>query len=213
MTRDETLAVMSILKAAYPQYYRGMKAKDANEAVDLWHTMLADQPAELVAAAVKSFIATDAKGFPPTIGQLNHEMAALVSPKTMTAMEAWALVKQAVANSEYDAEREFRRLPLDVRRMVGHPTMLREWRMLDKRELNTVVASNFMRSWREWYEIRRREQVIPSEVKSVGAQIAAHAAQAALPEAEKKTGRYDYAAIRKRDREYLKRLANEEVQR
>ena len=211
MTRDETLAVMSILKAAYPQYYRGMKAKDANEAVDLWHTMLVDQPAELVAAAVKSFIATDAKGFPPTIGQLNHEMAALVAPKTMSAMEAWALVKRATANSESDAEREFRRLPPDVQRMVGSPSTLREWRQMDKRELNTVIASNFMRSWREWYEIRRREQVIPREVKAVGAQIAAHAAQAALPEAEKKTGRYDYAAIRKRDREYLKRLANEEV--
>ena len=36
MNRTETLAVMSILKAAYPSYYRDMKRKDAEVVVNLW---------------------------------------------------------------------------------------------------------------------------------------------------------------------------------
>ena len=65
MNRTETLAVMSILKAAYPAYYRDMKRQDAEAVVNLWSEMLADYPADLVAAAVKSHIASDRKGFPP----------------------------------------------------------------------------------------------------------------------------------------------------
>ena len=68
MTRSETLAIMSILKAAYPGYYRDMKRQDAEAVVNLWAEMLADYPANLVAAAVKSHIASDRKGFPPHIG-------------------------------------------------------------------------------------------------------------------------------------------------
>ena len=70
MTRAETLAVMSILKAAYPAYYRDMKRQDAEAVVNLWAEMLADYPADLVAAAVKSHIASDRKGFPPHIGAI-----------------------------------------------------------------------------------------------------------------------------------------------
>lgn len=70
MNRTETLAVMSILKAAYPAYYRDMKRQDAEAVVNLWAEMLADYPANLVAAAVKSHIASDRKGFPPHIGAI-----------------------------------------------------------------------------------------------------------------------------------------------
>lgn len=45
MNRTETLAVMSILKAAYPAYYRDMKRQDAEAVVNLWSEMLADYPA------------------------------------------------------------------------------------------------------------------------------------------------------------------------
>ena len=63
MNRTETLAVMSILKAAYPAYYRDMKRQDAEAVVNLWAEMLEDYTADLVAAAVKSHKASDRKRF------------------------------------------------------------------------------------------------------------------------------------------------------
>ena len=42
MTRAETLAVMSILKAAYPAYYRDMKRKDAEAGGNMWSETPAD---------------------------------------------------------------------------------------------------------------------------------------------------------------------------
>ena len=57
MTHGETLKIMAILKAAYPDYYRGMKLKDADSIVALWAEMLAPYPYEACAAAVKKLIA------------------------------------------------------------------------------------------------------------------------------------------------------------
>ena len=50
---------------------------------------------------------------------------------------------------------EFEKLPEEVRRVVGHPSQLYEWAMLDTREVNTVIASNFRRAWRARTEARK----------------------------------------------------------
>ena len=53
MDRTETLAIMSVLKAAYPSYYRDMKRADAESVVALWSEMFAGDDYAVVAAAVK----------------------------------------------------------------------------------------------------------------------------------------------------------------
>lgn len=173
MNRDETLVIMGVLKAAYPAYYRDMSKKDALGAVSLWNAMFEDKPYLLVEAAVKSFIATDTKGFPPTIGMINAELARLSEKDRRTELEAWELVKQAAANSSWGHEyKSFDRLPPDIRRIVGSPQTLHEWGQMDVSEFNTVVASNFMRSFREYHENRRREAVLPQAVKSAAQDLA-----------------------------------------
>ena len=111
MTRSETLAVMSILKAAYPGYYRDMKRQDAEAVVNLWAEMLADYPANLVAAAVKSHIASDRKGFPPHIGAIIASIGEISRPAELSEGEAWALIAKALRNSGYNSEKEFAALP------------------------------------------------------------------------------------------------------
>ena len=103
MNRTETLAVMSILKAAYPAYYRDMKRKDAEAVVNLWSEMLADYPADLVAAAVKSHIASDRKGFPPHIGAIIASIVEISRPAELSEGEAWALIAKAMRNSSYNS--------------------------------------------------------------------------------------------------------------
>ena len=65
MNRHETLAIMSILKAAYPSYYRDMSRTDAESVVKLWSEMFRDDEFLIVSAAIKSLIATKADSFPP----------------------------------------------------------------------------------------------------------------------------------------------------
>lgn len=181
MTYDETLTIMSVLKAAYPAYYRGMNRQDAEAAVALWAEMFADEPVQIVALAVKSLIATDTKGFPPHIGAVKDSIVKLKQPNEMTEAEAWALVSNATRNSAYHSQEEYDKLPPVVQRIVGSPMQLREWAMMDTDTLQSVVASNFQRSYKARAAKEREFLALPSEIRQISEQIAAGMALPGLP--------------------------------
>lgn len=165
MTREDTLTIMGILKAAYPNFYRGMTRVDAETAVSLWQDMFSDDPVELVAAAVKVLIAADGKGYPPHIGAVKEKMRLIQNPNVMTEAEAWALVSKAVKRSGYNSAEEFEKLPDSLKRIVGSPNQLKEWAMIDADTLQTVVASNFQRSYRTVSAYEKEIAAIPESVK------------------------------------------------
>ena len=173
MTRDDTLDLLSILKAAYPNFYRDMTRKDADHVVSLWTEMFKDEPAELVALAVKAHIATDKKGFPPHIGAIKDSIVKIQQPDEMTELEAWGLVQKALRNGYYGAQEEFGKLPPVVQRLVGSPNQLREWALMDSETVSSVVASNFQRSYKARAANEREFLALPTEVKETMTQIAA----------------------------------------
>ena len=83
MTRDETLKIMAVLKATYPNFYKDMTRRDAEGVVALWTDMFAEERYNAVAAAVKAFIASDSKGFPPVVGQVKQRVTELASAKAL----------------------------------------------------------------------------------------------------------------------------------
>ena len=103
MTEEETLGVMSVLKAAYPSYYRDMKRTEAFAVVGLWQSAFRDEPAEWVAQAVRDFIAGDSKGFPPSIGAIKQAMLQLPRRAEPETAE-WAALRR-----EWARLRELRR--------------------------------------------------------------------------------------------------------
>lgn len=184
MTREETLCIMGVLKAAYPAYYRDLSRRDAETVVGLWTEMFADDPAQMVAAAVKALIATDAKGYPPHIGAVKDKLRKLEQPREMTELEAWALVRQAIrgasmepwsrrlsaasgVDSRTSAERNFARLPPLLQKLVGSPAQLAEWGKVEEDKLGTVVQSNFMRSYRARAAQERELAALPGDVKAM----------------------------------------------
>ena len=172
MTREETLAIMSVLKAAYPSYYKDMNRADAERVVCLWTEMFKDDPAEEVALAVKGFIANDIKGFPPHIGAIKNALVKLRTPNEMTELEAWGYVQKAVRNGIYGAQQEFDALPPVVQRLVGSPNQLREWAMMDSDVVASVVASNFQRSYKARAANEREQLALPGDVRAAMAEIA-----------------------------------------
>ena len=139
MTREETLAIMSILKAAYPSFYKDMRRDEAEGIVNLWASMFEDDPAKVVANAVKAHIATDKKGFPPHIGAIKEAIVNLTAPNEMTEQEAWSLVLKALSNGTYGSQKEFDKLPPVLQRLVGSPNQLKEWALMDSDTVNSVV--------------------------------------------------------------------------
>ena len=181
MTRQETGVIMDVLTAAYPRFYSGPDAPDKRQTVNLWAEMFADDDVALVAAAVKSYIAADRKGFPPHIGAIKNAMPELTRSGEPDAAQAWALVRRAASRSAYGAREEFERLPEDIRRIVGAPSQLFEWSQMDSDVFNSVVASNFQRAWTARTESRRRQALLPGGVRRV---IAGLAERMALEEHE-----------------------------
>lgn len=165
MTREETLAIMGVLKAAYPNYYRDMNRKDAEAVVDLWATMFNDEPMQLVAMAVKAHIASDTKGFPPHIGAIKEAIVKLQMPDTMTEQEAWALVSKATRNAAYCADQEYEKLPPVIKRLVGSPLQLRTWALMDADTVASVVASNFQRSYKAIMAKEKEQLALPADVR------------------------------------------------
>ncbi len=171
MTDAETANVLGILRAAYPNFYRGMTKKQLDEIVDLWASMFEEDTPQTVAAAVKALIATDVKGFPPHIGAVKEKLRQITTPPLMTEQEAWSLVLRAMDCSEHEIAKRFDNLPPVVRSIVGSPRQLWDWGMMDSDVVQSVVASNFMRSYRARAEFQRDFEALPGDVKALATQL------------------------------------------
>lgn len=185
MTREETIKVLAVLKAAYPAFYRGMKSDELNGIVNLWASQFEGDDYKTVGAAVQAHIATDTKGYPPHIGAIKEAIRKITQPDEMSEMEAWGYVASALRNSGYNSVAEFDKLPPVVRRIVGSPSQLREWAMMDSDTVQSVVQSNFMRSYRARAQHEREYLALPENVRELMGQLAGSMAMPALKESDR----------------------------
>lgn len=165
MTDVEAIKILAVLKAAYPASYNRMPDDEAEAVVNLWAEMFNDEPYEIVGAAVKSFIAADISGYPPSIGQIKGSIRKITQPHDMSESEAIAMILEATRNSTYNASAEFEKLPPILRKLVGSPAQLREWAVADSHAVNTVIASNLQRSYRVVQERQREYEALPESIK------------------------------------------------
>jgi len=165
MDRMETLKIMAVLRGAYPQFYRNISRKEADDTVGLWQDIFGRYEYSLVSAAVLSFIEADEKGFPPVPGQIAAKIRLIVGGDELTEAEAWGLVAKALRNSGYNYTEEFEALPDIIQRIVGSPSQLHEWAMMDSETVQSVVASNFQRSYKVISQRDEERKKLPMDVR------------------------------------------------
>lgn len=144
MTREETKKILMVIQAAYPNY----NVPDKITAIDTWFSFLGEYTYTQVDAAVGTYIRSDTSGFAPTIGQIIEKLQALFQKDSLNEMEAWNLAYKAICNSNYHADEEFEKLPELVQKAVVNPGQLKEWGQMDVETVNSVIQSNFMRTYR-----------------------------------------------------------------
>lgn len=164
MTEIEATKILAVLKAAYPAAFNKQSGEEINAIINLWAEML-EEPYEVVGAAVKSYIATDVTGFPPSIGQVKAHINKIMQPEQMTESEAVSLILAATRNSTYNASTEFNKLPPMLQKLVGTPAQLRAWALCDSETINTVVSSNLQRSYKVLAEREREYNALPEVIK------------------------------------------------
>lgn len=165
MTIDETKQILSILKIAYPNFYKDLKAEEANQIVSLWSSMFADDNSKIVTEAVKALMCT--LKFPPTIADVKEKIHSITHPKQQTELEAWGFVLKAIRNSAYNSQDEFNKLPSIVQKILGGPSQLREWASMDSDVVNSVIQSNFMRSYTARSRIETENEKLPQSTKEL----------------------------------------------
>lgn len=171
MTYDETLKIFAVLKANYSNFFKNMTRIDAEAQVSLWAEMFEDTPYEMVGLAVKSYIATDVDGYPPNVGRIKKEIARLTEKEQMTEQEAISLIMKATRNGLYRAKEEYEKLPPVLQRLAGSPEQIRAWARMPADELQTVVASNLMRSYKAIAKREEEYQALPSSIKNLLGQV------------------------------------------
>lgn len=166
MDRNETIQVLTVLKAAYPHSFKDLSARDANAMIDIWQTMFAAESYAEVNAAVGALISTRKEGFTPTIGEVKERLAFAreQASGTLSEQAAWAMVEKACRNGLYGYKKEFEKLPPEVQRVVGEPEQLKAWAEMDAETVNSVVASNFMRSYRVEKQREKERSLLPPSV-------------------------------------------------
>ena len=149
MKKEEVKKILAGIITAYPNYRPG----NMEDTVKTWEAMLSDYTYEQVFPALKAYILSDNRGFPPSIGQI---VAKIHMPEEMNEigdMQAWHMVYLAICDSAYHAEERFCELPETIRRAVGSPANLREWGQMETETVNSVIQSQFLRSYRA--EVKR----------------------------------------------------------
>lgn len=176
------------------QLYRNASlADDAVAQARAWALVLDKWSYPQMEAALMAFVANDTKGFPPSPGQLIDTAINLTQKgDELTEQEAWSLVQRALSNGTYGYREEYAKLPPLVRACIGSPNQLREWVQTDASAINTVTASNFMRSYRAKKASKDRYARTPEFIQAVSEKLFPAPQEAlALTEAEEQNRKLD----------------------
>lgn len=163
MTKQEITAILKIIKVSYPNFYKDLKKDDADELLNVWSTMFANDDPMIVTEAVKALIAT--LKFPPTIADVKEKIKLLTAPEILTEMEAWRIVFNGICCANYHSQEYFNDMPIILQKIVGSAKQLREWATLDPADVQTVVQSNFMRSFKIKSKYDEDMSLIPNSTK------------------------------------------------
>ena len=160
MTRDETKNIIQLIHETYDSF------SVSSAKVDVWTRILGEYSYEQILGAVVAYMKTDVKGFAPAPGQLIEQISAQQEPAE-SPEELWGLVKRALRNSSYGAEEEFDRLPPLVQKSVGSPDNLRAWGQLPSDVVDTVIHSQFVKTYRIEKDRAKSNAKIPQAVRLV----------------------------------------------
>lgn len=141
ITKDEFKILIKALKAAFtdPRFLPDTAA------YDIWYEMLKQFDYTTLSQAVYAYLQTESRQ--PTIADIRNKALALLGKASLSGADAWSLVYKALTNSSYNSIEEFNKLPYPVQKAVGSADMLASWATVNIEEVQTVIQSQFLKSY------------------------------------------------------------------
>lgn len=121
MTRQEWATLASAIRSIWPNTLA------TRESMEIWYQVLSDLDYKDASSGVSAYIKTE--HYPPMPADIRKFSKVTKERPTLGEGEAWELVRIALRNSTYNAEKEYEKLPNDVKRAIGGPATLRSMAM------------------------------------------------------------------------------------
>lgn len=198
MEREEFAVLVKAMKAVYsePTFIPDQ------DAFNVWYELLNDISYELCSGAIKKYMSTEK--FPPRISDIRKLSIDLISPEPMTELAAWSLVRKAISNSLYNAQEEFEKLPEECQRAIGNARSLKEYAMMDANTVESVIQSNFLRSYKVACKRIKENRQLPPAVQDIVYKLASGMSINYLGKDESKTS-FDSFSFDNSEKEYIEK--------
>ena len=158
MSKDEFGKIVLALKSVYnaPNFL------STEQGIAIWYEVLKDLDYQQCYGAVVAYMSSEDKV--PTPASIRKKLAECTQTG-MNETQAWALVSRALRNGTYGAQEEFDKLPESVKQVVGSPEQLHNWATADEKTVETVIASNFQRAYRNVTERQQKIDLLPQQIQ------------------------------------------------
>lgn len=167
MKKSETVSCIRYLDAAYPNAYKRFDMEKFENLIAVWYNTFSEYPVEMVMVGIQGYISTDTSGFPPAPGQVIKVIQDITRQEETNSMEAWAIVKRAVNSPRDRAKEVFDNLPPLIQKVIGGHGQLLAWGNVGEDEFETVIQSNFMRTYEAEKKRQKQLQMIPERIKRI----------------------------------------------
>ncbi|SMC80218.1 replicative helicase loader/inhibitor [Papillibacter cinnamivorans] len=101
MTRQETLRLLSELRAAYPSFCRGLGKAELERVVEFWQELFAGETYEDAHAAVLELVSEGTKGFVPSQGAILQRCRKISAASSSLSESRRTLLKNAAEIRKY----------------------------------------------------------------------------------------------------------------
>jgi len=165
MNSIETAKILGTMTALFPNFK--ISEDEYTNTLKSWAIVFADYDYKTIEQALLMFVRTSGSAFAPSAPQLLAMTQKPAEMAQMNPIEAWGLVNKAVRRSIYYAEEEFEKLPAAIQKTVGSADQLRAWAMSEEDTLETVIASNFQKTYRATLDRQREINLMPGSVQAI----------------------------------------------
>ena len=164
MTRDNVIAILGILKTAYPKFYKEMKKTEAEETISLWQEMFSDTDIRILTIAVKRLITHFE--FPPTIADVKKEILKITT-KQENNIDYWQEVLKMMSNSLYMKKEEFDNYSDICKRFFGNVDNLRSYGEMEKQEVINNIQPRFLKYAENYQKEKNENMRLPNDYKDM----------------------------------------------
>lgn len=169
MSRDNIIAILGILKTAYPRFYANMTKSEAEETIALWQEMFKDTDIRILTIAVKRLITH--LEFPPTIADVKKEIIK-ITVKNKTPIDYWQEAFKMICNANYMKPEEFEKHSDICKRFFGKVSNLQPYGSMEREYVLNNIQPRFLKYAEAYVKEEEENAMLPSDYKNMVSKLA-----------------------------------------